>query len=299
MPEMNDLFAPFGRETEGVVFDMPTEIRRRGDRRRIQRRVVVAGLAALVVVGAGVGSAWALSSQSAAPDVGTTPSPSLTAPTSLSPSPDSASPTAPESGTRSPTGTSTGTTTRPSVTTRSSAPPPTTIPTAALLQSGDVGTGYTASDVQEGDDHGSIGSLMSYCGQTGFSDAPEHRVLNHRRSLQQSDQRYVLQEVSWYESDWAERHLRDLRAVLPKCRTVDIMGDPNRRATLTVVGTDFAGDGTVLVKEVRGSETQYHAVVRQDGYEARLRIHTGATESTARAITVKAAQRLCAASPSC
>jgi hypothetical protein len=293
MPETNDFFNAFIRDTEGVVFEMPAEIRRRGSRRRIHRRVAVAGLAALVVVGIGVGSALALASPENASDVGNGPSTSPT-PTSQPPAPPPPlSPSAPASSTRSATNAPTG----PPAS--SSAPASTTIPAAALLRPQDIGTGYTSSDAQEGDDHGAIGMLMSYCGQTGYSDAPEHRVLNRKRSLQQSDQRYLLEEVSRYEAAWAQQHLRDLRAVLPTCRTVDIMANPNDQATLTVVDTDFAGDGAVLVKEVRGTQTQYHAVIRQGDYEARLRIHTGATESTARAIAVKAAQRLCAASPSC
>jgi hypothetical protein len=121
----------------------------------------------------------------------------------------------------------------------------------------------------------------------------------YKRSLSQSDRRYVLEEVSRYEPTWAARHLSDLRYVLPRCPTVDIMGDPNNRATLTVVGSNFTGDDSILISEVRGTETQYHAVVRHGDLEARLRIHTGATETQARAIVVNAAHRLCAASPNC
>jgi hypothetical protein len=162
-----------------------------------------------------------------------------------------------------------------------------------------VGTGYTTYDDQLGEDHGSITMMMSYCGQTAYSTAAEHELAYRKRSVGQSEQSYVHEEVTRYEATWAARHLNDLRGVLPRCKTVEIMGDPNNRVTLTVVGTNFTGDESILLSELGGSGTQYHAVVRQGDVEARLRIHTGATENEARAIAVNAAQRLCAASSSC
>ncbi|HET8659282.1 MAG TPA: hypothetical protein VFM55_09825, partial [Micromonosporaceae bacterium] len=68
---------------------------------------------------------------------------------------------------------------------------------------------------------------------------------------------------------------------------------------LTVVATGFAGDGAILIKEVRGALTQYHAMVHRGTMEARLRIHIGPSESEARRITRLAAERLCAALLSC
>ena len=281
MPEIDDFFAPVIRDAGRTVWDEPAEVRRRGTSRRTRRRVAAAGLAALVVVGLGVGAAWAVGRPPTGPDAAVTPeaSPSGT------PSP---TPSTPRPSTTGPTATST------------SAPAaPTAIPEAAMLRASDVGAGYTVSDQQEGDDHGSIGMLMSYCGQGDHTSAGEHALTLRKRNLSNGDERYLLEEVVRYEGSWASRHLADLRAALPRCPTVDIMGDPNARASLTVVATNFTGDGAILVKETRGGQTQYHAVVYRGDVAARLRIHTGATQTQARNITRLASERLCAAVPSC
>lgn len=299
MPDLNQRLAPLIHSTREVSFQMPSEIRRRGERRRVVRRIAVTGLVVVTVAGIGVGSAWALSGPVPAPDVATTstpaepsapavpptlPDPTTTVPPPSTVPPASSPPATPPSGPRRSTG-------EPAA--------PTAIPSAAMLRPADVGSGYSASDAQEGDDHGSIAMMMSYCGQGDYTTADDHRVANRKRNVSRDDDRYVLEQVSRYAPTWAARHIDDLREVLPSCTTVDIMGDPNRRATLTVVGTDFAGDGAVLIRENLNGAVQYHAVVRQGDVEARLRIHTGATESQARAIVVAAAGRLCSTTPTC
>jgi hypothetical protein len=297
MPELNEVLGPLVQSTREVTFQMPSEIRRRGERRRLVRRTAITGLVVVGVIGIGVGSAWALNGPAPAPDVATTTSASATPPATSAPStkpptptPTTPPPTTPPPATRPPTDPP-----------RSTGAPatPQSIPTAAMLQPADVGSGYTAFDSQEGDDHGSIPMMMSYCGQGGYTAADDHRVVNRKRNVRRDDQRYVLEEVSRYQNTWAARHLADLRAVLPRCTTVDIMGDPNQRATLAVVDSNFAGDGAILIKETRNGVVQYHAMVRQADVEARLRIHTGATQSQARAIVVAAAARLCTATPTC
>ena len=262
MPDTDDHFAPLVRDVNRVVFAVPEEVRRRGSRRRLSRGLGMAALAAVVVAVIALGSTWVIGRPTLMPP-GQSPSPTV------STAPPTTEPTSVD------------------------------IPLQALLQATDVGTGYATADGQQGDDHGAIGMMMSYCGESDYSTAFEHRLANHKRSVGQSDQRYVLEEVSRYEATWAARHLSDLRAALPRCQMVDVLGDQNHRVTLTVVGSDFAGDESVLIRETFGNETQYHAVVRRGDVEARLRIHTGATESEARAIVVKAGERLCAAVPSC
>ncbi len=173
------------------------------------------------------------------------------------------------------------------------------IPVSALLQAADVGTGFTIFDDPRGDDHGSLGMLMSYCGQTAYTAAGDHLLEIRARSFTQSAEAYVHTEVTRYASGWAGRHLDDLRAVLPRCLHVDIMGDPNHRVTLTTVATNFAGDGSLLVKESFGAQTQYHAIVRQGDVEARMRVRIGANEDAARALATAAARRLCDATPTC
>ena len=275
MPETNDFFAPLVHDSSKVVFAVPEDLRRRGSRRRASRVVAVAGLAAAVVVVVAIGSTLAFGRKTVMPPGQTTsPSPSASA----EPSPTSSAGPSPS---------------------YSVEPPSMEIPLAALLQASDVGTGYATSDDPQGDDHGSILMLMSYCGEGDYSTAAEHWLAYHRRSVGRSEQQYLYEEVNRYEPTWAARHVSDLRAALPRCQTVDIMGDPNHRVTLHVVATDFTGDESLLLRETFGNESQYHAVVRQGDVEARLRIHIGATDSEARAIVVNAAQRLCAAVPSC
>jgi hypothetical protein len=294
MPELDEVLSPLIQSTSEVTFQMPSEIRRRGERRRILRRTAVTGLVLVSVIGIGVGSAWALNGPAPTPDVAVTPSPST-------PPATSAPPTNPPTHTTTPPPTTPPATSPPTGSPRSTGEPatPRSIPTTAMLRPADVGSGYTASDAQEGDDHGSISMMMSYCGQGDYTNAGEHRVVNRKRNLHRDDEHYVLEEVSGYQNTWAARHMDDLRAVLPQCTTIDIMGDPNARATLTVVDSNFAGDEAILLKETRNGIVQYHAVVRQGNVEARLRIHTGATQSQARAVVVAAAARLCNATPTC
>jgi hypothetical protein len=296
MHELNEVLGPLIQSTSEVIFEMPSEIRRRGERRRILRRTAVTGLVIVSVIGIGVGSAWALSGPAPAPDVAVTPSPSKPHATSVPPTKPPTHTTTTPPATTSPPATRT-----PSESPRSTGEPatPQSIPAAAMLQPADVGSGYTASDAQQGDDHGSIAMMMSYCGQGDYTNADEHRVVNRKRNVHADDERYVLEEVSGYQNTWAARHMDDLRAVLPRCTTVDIMGNPNQRATLTVVDSNFTGDGAILIRETRNGTVQYHAVVRQGSVEARLRIHNGATQSQARAVVVAAGARLCNATPSC
>ncbi|HZN18249.1 MAG TPA: hypothetical protein VFB84_08710 [Micromonosporaceae bacterium] len=244
--------------------------------RRTRRLFVVAGLAVLVVVGLGMGSACSPGQPSGLGGGSDGNGVETSQPGSTWPSP-SATPDPPATGSTALAA----------------------IPEAAMLRASDVGAGFAASDEQEGDDHGSIPMMMSYCGQGDYTSADGHVLAHRRRSVGVDDERHVLEEVVRYQGAWASRHLADLRAVLPRCRTLDIMGVPDARATLTVVANDFAGDGAVLIKEVRGALTQYHAMVHRGGVEARLRIHIGPSEAEARRITQLATERLCAALPSC
>jgi hypothetical protein len=170
----------------------------------------------------------------------------------------------------------------------------------ALLTAEDVGEGYVATQILQGDDHGAIGMLMAFCGQAEYSEAGQHVVDYVMGSVGRDDQEYVLVALTRYADDtWAQRHLDDLRVALPRCAQVPVMGNLDDTAALTVVDNDFAGDGSVLVQEERGGVTQYHAVVRQGEVEARLRIHTSATQDQARDLAATAAGRLCRAAASC
>jgi hypothetical protein len=281
MPDTNELFTPFVRDAAALVFEPSTSVRHRGARRRQRRRVVIATCAVLAVAGITATSAWGLRQQGAGPNVATTssPTPQPTLP-SATPSEPPASPTpsATPSTTSAPSGT-------------------TPIPREALLRPADVGTGYTG-EPYEGDDHGAIGMMLAYCGQSSGA-APEHRLLTDKWSINRGEGVYVFEDVSRYKPGWAAQHMRDLRAAAPRCPTIDVGGNPDNRETFTVVAVDFAGTGSILIRVVGKDETEYLAVVQQGDVEARLRIHNGSTQAQARAIAVKAAERLCAATPTC
>jgi hypothetical protein len=174
-----------------------------------------------------------------------------------------------------------------------------TIPANALLTADDVGMGYIVTDSPQGDDHGSLTMLLAYCGVDDYSQAPGHVLATERTSVGRDEEDYLLATVTRYEVGWAERHLDDLRTALAECDAIPVMGNPDDIAAMTMVELDTAGDGSLLLREVRPTGTQYHAVIRQGDLEARLRIHTGGDESHARAIMNAAAERLCASVEAC
>jgi hypothetical protein len=291
MSDINEFLAPIVDVAGRTVWDMPADVRRRGTRRRAQRRAIAAGAAALLVVGVVAGASWAIGRPVAGPGLGHVPGDSQsTTTTPLAPSASNAP-------TGSPTPSATAST-KAAGTPGTPGTAGTAIPEAAMLRGPDVGSGYTAAEWTEGEDSGNIRMMMSYCGQGNYTSAREHEVAWRWRTVSDTD-RTVFEEVSRYEATWAARHMADLRATLPRCETVDLMGDPKARVAWTVIATDFTGDGAVLLKEVRGSQVQYHAMAYRGDLEVRLRIMIGATEAQARTITQRASDRLCAASPSC
>lgn len=178
---------------------------------------------------------------------------------------------------------------------------PSEIPLAALLTGEDVGPGYTAEEWLQGDDHGSIGMMLAYCGVVDFSEASDHTISQRRVSAAiplgdgVTPEQYVLETVTRYEPGWAQQYVDDLAATQPDCTDIPVMGSSDDIATWTIVGADFAGDRSLLIHEERPGGTQFHAVVRQGDVVAELRIHTGDHEGQARSIVEVAAQRLCAA----
>jgi len=171
----------------------------------------------------------------------------------------------------------------------------TEIPESALLTAEDVGPGYTATPWESAlTDHGSLAMMMSYCGEGSYSEAGEHAITVLAGSVNRDEEHYVLERIVRYEATWAERHLSDLRAVLPRCTEIPVMGSDNI-AEMTIIDTETFGDESLLIRDVSDDGTQFHAVIRQGDVEAELRIHTGGDEAQARDIAAAAAERLCAA----
>ncbi|HEU4423883.1 MAG TPA: hypothetical protein VFR67_15230 [Pilimelia sp.] len=214
------------------------------------------------------------------PTVTDTPRPPLTSP----PTPPATSPTATPPG-----------------------PPSTTIPRSAMLQREDVGSGYVVRNDLQPEDHGSLFFVLAYCGYTSetWGAKDDHAVARQSRSITDNDKRYVLQEATRYDEGWAARVMTDLRSALRgTCRIVENGGNPKDVSTFTIVASDFAGDGSLLVKEVRsapgGVSTQYHVAARQGDVYAHARIHIGGIgEPQARDIGQRMATRLCEATPTC
>lgn len=182
-------------------------------------------------------------------------------------------------------------------------PPDPRIPAEAMLTGEDVGPGYTAAEWLQGDDHGSIGMMLAYCGVDEYTEAFDHEITFRRGSVGINlgdgveSAQFVLETVRRSEPGWAQRYLDDLATAVPGCPSVAIMGDPSQIATMTIIDADFIGDGSLLIRDESSQGTQFHAVVRQGDVMAELRIHTGGDEDHARAIVHAAAERLCAADP--
>lgn len=275
--------------------------------RRLRLRRTLAGSAAVVAtIAAASGVAFATQSRPGPPPPPTATRPAVTAtatpPATASPSPSpSTDQSRPESPTpaHTPTGNPTEGTGTPPVVSAA-------IPRSAMLAGRDVGSGFTVSDDISPGDHGSLFALLSYCGYGSptWTAKDDHVVDQRGRGLTASDERYVLQEATRYDPGWAARVLVELQTALKSCRTVDIGGNPEDTSTLTIAASGFAGEGSLLVKEVRsrpdGTSTHYHLALRQGDVYAHVRLHLdGITEKAAVDIGRRAAQRLCAASPTC
>lgn len=263
-------FTSMIRDAGTVRWAEPTAVRRRGQQRG-RRKAAMAALAAVLVVGSGLGSAWTLRDRWSMP---TPPGP----PATIAP------PTATPSSTPGPGPATLDSTRR-----------------KALLWATDVDTDeYEVDETQQGDDHGGLPALMSYCGQSE-SAAPGHEVSRYRLWVKQKGgPKSVLQEVREYQPTWAQRHLADLRAAVQNCPTVDIMGDSNDRSTLVIVEQYVEGAQLLVVKETRtnatGTSIGYHAIIVKGDLETSLRAHLPgvSTEVVAQMIGT-AAERLCQA----
>jgi hypothetical protein len=173
-----------------------------------------------------------------------------------------------------------------------------------MLRASDIGPGYTTNDDRRmvHNDHGRLGMMLSYCGQKDY--APEYLVDRTRSAGDGSQQRYVNQSVERFARGDGARYLAGLRRVLPMCRTMHIMADPNDESTLTIVGSREFGDDSLLIRHNRKASdgersVEYYAVSRQGDVVTNVRIHIGATEGQARDILRRLTNRLCAATPTC
>lgn len=248
----------------------------RASRRLAVQRVLVASGAGAVVLAVLTTAALAWPSQREAapvPPVSTTESPSPTG----SPTPSPTPPTVP------------------------ALPASPEIPVAAMLPAEDLGPGYRADD-DTVEDHGSLSMLMAFCGQ-----APPGGDLvvsgSRLRAFESGDGSPAgQQEVYRYEPDGALRAMANLRTGLVECPPIEVGGNPDFVSELTLLRSEFAGDESMLLREVYttpdGTITRHQVALRQDDLYAQLRLE-GVTGEQAVAIATAAAQRLCEATSTC
>jgi hypothetical protein len=182
------------------------------------------------------------------------------------------------------------------------------IPAGAMLRGTDIGREYTTTDDPRmvHNDHGRLGMLLAYCGEVDFG--PPYESIQAERTRTATDgpgaKRRVAQSVERHARGNAARYLAGLRSVLPKCRKFFVQANPKAESTLTVVGSGEYGDDSLLLRHNGTASSgqkyvEYHAVVRQGDVAMTVRIDIGATESQARALVRRLADRLCTATPTC
>jgi hypothetical protein len=129
-------------------------------------------------------------------------------------------------------------------------------------------------------------------------------VLRYRgRDFRSGDDVYVgQQELLRYQADGAALAIDNLRDRLPDCERVKIQGNPEYVSELTVVQADFAGDESLLIRDVHTTPdetiTRHHVVVRQDDLYAYVLLVVE-SEDRAREIAIAVAERVCEATSGC
>ncbi|MBQ0894899.1 hypothetical protein KBX37_17640 [Micromonospora sp. U56] len=234
-------FAPLRGQQPPAPFAFPEAVRRRG-RQRSQRQAVVAGLAVVAVAVAGAGAGWAanLGPGDGSPIPGasrTTVAPSGTGSPSVAPSPTTPATSAPPS----PNG--------------SGRPDPGAADLSTLmLRPADLGPGAWRKQLPSEPFSGDTWRWADLCAAYRSSDYPS---LRRQADLDftgyaTGSAGYVYEHLHRYAGGWGPRALDDVRHVLTTCAGTatpsTAPGSPAPRR-FTVVGTGFAGDEALLVRE--------------------------------------------------
>jgi len=171
-----------------------------------------------------------------------------------------------------------------------------TIPPAAMLQPADIGAGVVASEPLSND--GAYAAWLSNCPQAGTwttitSIGSRHVGL----STGDSDPRSVVEHVTAVPSGSAGRYLDDLVAATATCADHRQYSD-NRPVRLSVVGQEFAGERSVLIRIEAPDRVVIKAFVVRANLIAEVE-RRGADVAATRALGVTAAARLCGAGLPC
>jgi hypothetical protein len=142
---------------------------------------------------------------------------------------------------------------------------------------------------------------MGYCTQSPW-EHPGPGIAQRYRSLH-SDQRAdgnmvsgtLITAAARYTGDGADRAMQAYRTGLGLCES-----HPTTDMTLTFVpAAGVTAADVMVVRSVVPGRTMYFAFVRQGDVVEELAFYDGSDEVMAVAVTAQAAQRLCAAVPTC
>ncbi|MGH3713782.1 MAG: hypothetical protein ACRDT4_10035 [Micromonosporaceae bacterium] len=253
-----------------------SQVRDRGAA-RTRRTVIVAGLAALLMVGGGVAAGASLVDRGSTP-----PAP----PASASPVQDDL-PTASESPDESPS-------TAPS---KNPSEPTVEVPDSALLQPEDFGPGARVGSKNGAGGDWTLDWLFYAVCDAGRWTGTEG-IANNVGTIEGASGPGAVQTVDRYRGGQGRTYLTDVIATTDRCRSMTRPGEGT--ITLTQVDHDFAGDASILVMVDYGEPgvgIRWHVFVRQG--ELVTEIGSNGSEEQARALGAKAAARMCNATPTC
>jgi hypothetical protein len=187
------------------------------------------------------------------------------------------------------------------VTTQTSTGP---IPPEAMLSASDLGAGVTGNE-ERVDDHGSLATMLAHCGQSPTSWQQRVDVLGFRqRWLRYPNEMYAVQELSRQPAQVATKLIAEARAMFGRggpCATVPIGGNAGNVGTFTIIDSDW-GDESLLMREIRtaGGPPTWRILIRQGDLITEIRtVVDGFTAEQAVELGRRAAQRMCAATPTC
>ncbi|MGH3735672.1 MAG: hypothetical protein ACRDT6_08625 [Micromonosporaceae bacterium] len=281
MAEFDEAREEFRSQLGLVRWADVASVQRQGTR-RTHRQVVLAGVVTVLVIAGGVGAGAVFADRDrrspAPPAESVSPSPE----DSPSPSPDTSPSPNPSPSAGSPSADATG-------------PDPTTeIPDSALLQPEDAGAGYRVGS-QQGEDWVMGFLYAAVCEQRDWTDA--HAGASNRGALDHDSKPTIYQAVDRYPPGQGRVYLTDLIEVTDTCR--NMRTSTGAAIRLSIVDHGFAGDAAILIRVDHDEDAHdaYHVFVRQGDVVSEVMVL--GTEDQARELAVKAAARLCEATPTC
>lgn len=165
----------------------------------------------------------------------------------------------------------------------------------ASVQPGDLGPSYAmTSFLRTGD----------WLAETLWQQCPSYAALSlpdpplggasSREILLEDGEHPVRQEIFSAYTEYAARAMTRYQRLIGSCGAFTSHGIP---VTMTVAGTGFAGEESVLLSVTTGAGSYWYSFVRQG--EMISQIKSDSDQVTAIAIAIKAAARLCASTATC